>query len=117
MTSFGDNLKKIRAAKNISQGELAELIGMHSTHISRYERDLTQPTLEVIKKIADSLNVSADYLIYGTQEEQAENKIKDAVLLTMFTRVQTLDKSDITCIKSMLSAYILKTDLQQKLAM
>lgn len=115
MVSFGDNLKRLRTEKNISQGELAGLIGMHSTHISRYERDLTQPTLEVIKKIAEALNISADTLIYGPQEEQAKTKIKDKDLLTMFSKVQTLDKTDVTCIKNMLNAYILKTDLQQKL--
>jgi transcriptional regulator with XRE-family HTH domain len=37
MISFGSNLKRIRAEKNLSQGDLAELIGIHSTHISRYE--------------------------------------------------------------------------------
>lgn len=116
MASFGDNLKRIRSEKNISQSELAEMIAMHSTHISRYERDLTQPTLEVIKKIAEALNVSADTLVYGPQEEQAKNKIKDNELLNMFARIQSLDKADVGCIKNMLNAYILKTDLQQKLA-
>lgn len=115
MASFGEHLKQLRAEKNISQGELADLIGMHSTHISRYERDLTQPTLEVIKKISEALKVSADRLIYGTTDQQAMKNINDSDLLTMFARVQTLDKSDISCIKNMLNAYILKTDLQQKL--
>jgi transcriptional regulator with XRE-family HTH domain len=116
MVSFGNNLKRLRAEKNISQGELAEMVGMHSTHISRYERDLTHPTLDVIKKITDALKVSSDQLIYGTNDEQAQTKIKDKDLLSMFTRVQTFDKTDISCIKNMLNAYILKTDLQQKLA-
>ena len=34
----------------------------------------------------------------------------------MFTKVQSLDKQDVVCIKSMLNAYILKTDLQKQLA-
>jgi transcriptional regulator with XRE-family HTH domain len=89
---------------------------MHSTHISRYERDLTQPTLDVVRKIAESLKVSADQLIYGDTDQKAKNKINDQELLTMFTRVQSLRKDDIHCVKAMLSAFILKTDLQQKLA-
>ena len=114
MASFGENLKQIRAERNISQGELAELIGMHSTHISRYERDLTQPTLEVIKKMADVLSSSTDTLIYGNVEQQAKNKIKDPELLSMFNKIQSLDKKDVDVIKSLLNAYILKTDLQEK---
>lgn len=115
MVSFGDNLKSLRVTNNISQAELAELIGIHSTHISRYERDLTQPTLEVIKKMAEALKVSVDTLIYGTKDEKAKSNLKDQELLTMFTKVQTFDKQDIICVKSLLNAYILKTDLQKQL--
>lgn len=117
MTSFGDNLKKIRTAKNVSQGELAELISMHPSHISRYERNLTNPTVDVVKRIADALKVSADELIYGDTQQKAKDKIQDNELLGMFARVQSLKQDDIGCIKSLISAYILKTDLQQKLAL
>lgn len=116
MVSFGENLKGLRVAKNISQAELADMIAVHSTHISRYERDLTQPTLDVVKRIAEALQVSVDALVYGPKDEKAKNMIKDQELLTMFARVQGLDKQDITCIKSMLNAYILKTDLQKQLS-
>lgn len=115
MASFGEHLKELRSEKNISQSDLSNIIGMHSTHISRYERDLTQPTLEVIKKIAEALSVSTDALIYGSADQQAKNKIKDAELLIMFNKVQTLDLKDVTVIKSLLNAYILKTDLQKNL--
>lgn len=116
MISFGENLKTLRVAKNISQAELAEQIGIHSTHISRYERELTQPTLDVVKRIAEALQVSVDALVYGAKDEKAKNNIKDQELLSMFTKVQSLDKQDVVCIKSMLNAYILKTDLQKQLA-
>ncbi|MDE1208484.1 helix-turn-helix domain-containing protein, partial [Tenacibaculum larymnensis] len=58
--SFGENLKKIRTEKNISQGDLGKMIDVHSTHISRYERNLTSPTIEVTRKIADALEVTTD---------------------------------------------------------
>lgn len=116
MASFGDNLKTLRVERNVSQSELADMIGMHASHISRYERELTQPTLDVVKRIAESLKVNVDTLVYGSSDEKAKNKIKDGDLLAMFTKVQSLDKQDISCIKNMLSAYILKTELQEKLA-
>jgi len=55
-------------------------------------------------------------LIYGSNDQQAKNKIKDTELLTMFNKVQLLDSKDIVVIKSLLNAYILKTDLQEKLS-
>ena len=116
MTSFGDSLKTVRVSTNISQAELADMVEMHSTHISRYERDLTQPTLEVIKKIAIALDVSTDVLIYGAEEGQAQNKIKDNELLNMFNKVQGLDKQEINCAKSLLEAFIFKKELQHQLS-
>lgn len=112
---FGDNLKKIRGEKNISQGELADLIGIHATHISRYERNLTSPSIEALKKIANALGVSTDVLVYGTTEEKAKNSIKDQELLGMFSKVQTLEKGELNCVKSFLRAYTLVADLQGQL--
>jgi transcriptional regulator with XRE-family HTH domain len=42
-TEFSERLKELRKRKGISQGELAELIEVHFTQISRYERGETKP--------------------------------------------------------------------------
>jgi transcriptional regulator with XRE-family HTH domain len=113
---FGDNVKKIRVEKNISQQELADIVGIHSTHVSRYERNMAQPSVEIAKKMAEALNVTVDTLIYGQQDEKAKNNLKDADLLNLFTKVQLLDKQDLTAVKSMLKAYIFQKDTQARLA-
>ena len=113
---FGDNLKKIRTDKNISQQELADIINVHYTHVSRYERNLAQPSIEVVKKIAAALDISIDTLIYGQQDEKAKNNLKDADLLNLFTKVQQLDKQDLNTVKSLLKAYIFQKDTQARLA-
>lgn len=112
---FGDNLKKIRIDKNISQQELAEAISSHSTHISRYERNLTIPSVDVVKKIAEVLDVATDTLIYGTQQEKVKDSLKDNELLNMFTKVQALPAKQQETIKDFLSAFLLKADLQKNL--
>lgn len=116
LMSFGDNLKKIRAEKDISQGELAKMIDVHATHISRYERNLTSPTIDVAKKIADALEVSTDALIYGTDEQIVNNKLSDTELLLLFNKVQQLDDENITSVKAMLKAFVFQKDLQKQLA-
>lgn len=115
-TKFGDNLKKIRVEKNVSQQELADLIRTHSTHISRYERNLAAPSIDVVKKIAEALDVSTDTLIYGTQDEKVKNSLKDNELLTMFAKVQSLSNKQQDTVKDFLSAFVLKTDLQKNLS-
>lgn len=116
LMSFGDNLKKIRADKDISQGELAKMIEVHATHISRYERNLTSPTIDVAKKIADALEVSTDSLIYGTEEQIANNRLNDVELLQLFNKVQQLGSGDVTSVKAMLRAFVFQKDIQKQLA-
>jgi transcriptional regulator with XRE-family HTH domain len=116
MNTFGDNLKEVRASKNISQGQLAEMMGIHPTHISRYERNQTIPSVDVVKKLADSLEVSTDALVYGSQDEKAKSKIDDAELLNMFTKAQGLNEEDRNSIKAMLKAFIFQKDMQKQLA-
>ena len=115
LMSFGDNLKKIRADKDISQGDLAKMIDVHATHISRYERNLTSPTIDVAKKIADALEVSTDSLIYGSDEQIVNNKLNDEELLQLFNKVQQLGSEDITSVKAMLKAFVFQKDLQKQL--
>lgn len=115
LMSFGDNLKKIRAKKDISQGELAKMIDVHATHISRYERSLTSPTIDVAKKIADALEVSTDSLIYGSDEQIVSNKLNDEELLQLFNKVQQLSGEDISSVKAMLKAFVFQKDLQKQL--
>lgn len=116
MSNFGDNLKDVRTGKNISQGQLAEMMGIHPTHISRYERNQTIPSVDVLKKLADLLEVSTDALIYGSQGEKAKSKIEDADLLNLFTKAQGLDNKDRDAIKAMLKAFIFQKDMQKQLA-
>ncbi|MFK7002164.1 helix-turn-helix transcriptional regulator [Flavobacterium oreochromis] len=114
--SFGDNLKKIRSDKDISQGDLAKMIDVHATHISRYERNLTSPTIDVAKKIADALEVSTDALIYGSNEQIINNKINDDELLQLFHKIQHLNQEEISSVKTMLKAFVFQKDIQKQLS-
>jgi transcriptional regulator with XRE-family HTH domain len=116
MTTFGDNLKRIRTAKGISQGDLADMINMHPTHISRYERNLTSPSVDVVRKISDALKVSADELIFGDTQQKAKDTIQDNELMNMFSTVQHLEKNEQNTIKTLIKAFIFQKDIQVKLA-
>lgn len=63
---FGERLLHTRKKKKISQEELAKQIGVHAPVIGRYERDEVKPSIEVAYKIAETLEVSLDYLTGNT---------------------------------------------------
>lgn len=57
-TRFGENLRKIRAAKGLSQEGLADAAHLHRTYVSSVERSERNVTLETIEKLARALGVS-----------------------------------------------------------
>lgn len=65
--SFGENLKKIRSEKQLSQKELAMLIGVSRQAIAAYETDSREPKFSLLIQIADAFNVSTDYLLGRTK--------------------------------------------------
>jgi transcriptional regulator with XRE-family HTH domain len=115
-TPLGYNITKIRTQKGYSQRELAEMLDMHATHLSRYERNVTAPSIEVLKKISEVLGVTTDMLIYGSDDDKVKDKINDNDLLNMFNKVQKFDTQELSCVKSLLEAFIFKRELQHQLA-
>jgi transcriptional regulator with XRE-family HTH domain len=59
----GDRLREARNRKNISQDKLAERIGASPAQVRRYESGQADPSLGVLKRIMDELDVSADWLL------------------------------------------------------
>jgi transcriptional regulator with XRE-family HTH domain len=116
MALFGDHLKEIREEKGLTQSDLANLVEVHVVQLSKYERNLASPSVDVVKRIAEALQITTDQLIYGDAKQKAKDKIQDHELLNLFSKVQTLKKDDVHCIKSLITAYVLKTDLQKQLA-
>lgn len=62
--NFGQYLKKIRLAHNVSQRELASNVDVDFTYLSKIENGKLEPPAEdTIKKIANFLGEDADHLI------------------------------------------------------
>ena len=62
LENIGGKLKALRKEKDESLEEVANSIGSSKSLLSKYERDLSEPGLRVLKKLADHFNVSLDYL-------------------------------------------------------
>ena len=60
---LGENLKRIRTAKGISQGEIGRILEVDKSFISNIENGKTNPTLSTIAKIAKAIGVSVGDLM------------------------------------------------------
>jgi hypothetical protein len=68
-----------------------------------------------LNKIAQSLELSPDYLINGTVNEKAENSISDSELLIQFQKVEKLPNNKKQLVKEFLDAFLFKSNIQQQL--
>lgn len=111
-TEFADRLKELRKRKGISQGELAELIEVHFTQVSRYERGETKPNAEAMTRLAKALDTTVDFLMNGTADDVAKDAGLEKELISRFKEVQDLETEDKKTVLSLMDAYIAKTKIQ-----
>ena len=64
-TKFSDTIVLLRKEKGLTQKELADKLGVTDKAVSRWETGKNYPDIEVLKKLADVLEVSVDDLLQG----------------------------------------------------
>lgn len=69
MSDIGKNIRALRKSKNISQGQLAEIIGVKSGTISNYEKGVSEPDLDKALLISKYFGVYIDSLISTSNRE------------------------------------------------
>ena len=84
---FGARLRKLRKESELTQQQLADKLDVTKASISAYETNAKYPSIEVLIKIANTFNVSSDYLLGISQNVQFDN--------SMLTDEQSLIVSDI----------------------
>lgn len=94
--------------KNLSQTELGKLANLHYTHIGRFERKTSRPSGDTLKRLADALDVSSDYLLEGSTEDAVKAKFEDRELLRQFQEIEHLPEEDKTVVKKLLDAFLTK---------
>lgn len=62
MPNFGENLKRIRMERQLTQEQLAELLGTSKQVISRYENGQRSPKVSIVDEYARKLGVSISEL-------------------------------------------------------
>ncbi|WP_249357510.1 helix-turn-helix domain-containing protein [Citrobacter sp. wls619] len=111
-TGFAQRLRELRRQKGLSQSELGKLADLHYTHIGRFERGTSRPGGDTLKRLADALDVTGDYLLEGAATEAAKARFEDRELLRQFQEVEQLPDEDKEVIKKLLDAFLTKKQIQ-----
>ena len=70
----GEIISNLRKDRKWSQADLAEKTGISQVMVGKYERGDAAPSIEVAKNIADSFEVSLDYLVGKTTSISFDKK-------------------------------------------
>ncbi|NJD06121.1 MAG: helix-turn-helix transcriptional regulator [Methylococcaceae bacterium] len=112
--TLGDRIKRLRQERNWSQAQLAQRLDVHQKQVSGYERNVHVPSVEVLIRLAELLDVSLDYLAFEDREDtRSASQIADRDLLRKMEEVDKLPEADKTTIKAVLDSFILKSRFQQ----
>lgn len=61
--TIGEKIKMLREKNGLTQRQLAEKLYLKQNAISAYEKGVNQPSLEIVRLLAATFNVSSDYLL------------------------------------------------------
>jgi transcriptional regulator with XRE-family HTH domain len=101
--SFPERLAKIRKERNLGFPELARLTDIHATQLRRYEKGESQPTLDALRKLAISLNVPGDMLLFDEDERKPPEDF-----LLQFQALMQLEAEDKKAVRSVIDGLLLR---------
>lgn len=81
IAELGLRIKQCRKSRQLTQERLAELIDVSSHYIYEIEKGLKCMSLSTLVDIALALNISTDYLLFGTQEYSSQEQIDQLDLI------------------------------------
>lgn len=94
--SIGENIKKYRKEKGLTQKELADKIGKGFSAVQKYELNISQPPIDVLNRIADTLDIDVSKLFYieNTLNQSSEDEAQRQEMYLKELREDTINKYD-----------------------
>ncbi len=105
---FAARLVELRKQKGLTQQQLAELVGVHTQQLKRYEGGISQPTFDVIRNMAMALGVTSDYLLFGEGERGPDETLK-----LQFEAVSRFDPEAKKVVQQLLDSMILQQEARR----
>jgi transcriptional regulator with XRE-family HTH domain len=100
---FSRRLAAIRKQRGMTQYAVADAAGINVSQVRRYEGGTCQPSLEVLRKLAVALSVSADELLFEQEERGPDDDLK-----LQFEAAARLDPDEKRLIKELIEGVLIK---------
>lgn len=106
--SIAQRLVSLRKQKGLTQQALADALGLHITQVKRYESGTSQPSLEALKKIAQTLRVTTDSLIFEPEELEPDEDLR-----LQFKAISNMPTEEQRVVKQLLEGMIIKYEAER----
>jgi len=113
--NIGDQIKKIRTAKNLSQKEVALSLDMDQAQFSRIENGKTDPAFSTIEKVAQALGVGLTELV-NVEEDILEVNSYDKSIIEKMALIDQLEEKEKSSFFTILDALVSKKRLKESLS-
>jgi transcriptional regulator with XRE-family HTH domain len=113
--SIGEQIKRIRTAKGLSQKEVIIAGKLDKAQFSRIENGKTDPSVSTIIRIAEALGISLSEL-FATSDELKEVNSLDKTIMEKVSLIEQLNKEERQTLYTMLDAFVGKKKLKDALA-
>ncbi len=70
MSVIGERIRKVREELGMTRNQLAEKAGISTSMLYYYEKEQKNPSAEVLARICEALDISADYILGLIDEEK-----------------------------------------------
>ena len=112
---LGEQIKRIRTAKGLSQKEVLNISGLDKAQYSRIENGKTDPSFSTLERIAKALGLSVSEL-FATADEFKEVNSHDKSIMEKVSLVESLNEDEKNTLYSMLDAFVGKRKLKNALS-
>ncbi len=106
--NFPKRLLKLRKEQGYTQQSLADAVSMHVNQIKKYEAGSAQPTLSALIKMAQTLHVSLDEMVFEEGERGPDEDLR-----LQFEAISRMTDDEKKVIKALLDGMIIKHQTQQ----
>ena len=85
--NLGENIHEFRVKRNLSQGDLANVLDVSRQSVSKWDNNSAQPELDKLVKMSKLFDVTLDELVFGKKEVPQDNNLPGSSRLHWPTRV------------------------------
>lgn len=114
---IGDNLKKLRENKGLTQQEMADLMHTHRTGYSKMENNQQDIPVDKLVFVAKHFGIAVDDIIFFNEKNNVPNEvsIEDTAVLEQLKLINELDAEEKNILLKLIETFVSKKRFKEYL--